>query len=284
MTDSAVEGRLQGPRDTGLHWKMWMASQPRASILLVHGLGEHSGRYDAFSRDMAGRGISVFAFDLRGHGRSEGRRGDVDAFPRFLEDLVVMEGEMLQRLPPGTPSFLMGHSLGGLIAIRRLQVSRGPYRGGILSAPWLQTALPSWIRGVGVFLGMAMPGLSIPNGLGPGRLTRDPERQTAWRKDPLIHTRITGRLFREAERVQKEVLRSVGGLRPPLLFLVPGEDAVTRSEVTVEFAQKIVGDGIALEILEGRRHEPLQDVGRGEVYEMIGSWVLDQVSVPPGGS
>ncbi len=168
------EGRGVGALGIELFWRLWEAPRPVGAVLLVHGMGEHSGRYDAFARVLAEAGITSFAFDLRGHGRSQGPRGDVDAFPRLLEDLLAMEEEMGRQLPPGLPPFLLGHSLGGLICIRRLQVFKGPWAGAVISAPWMATALPNWLRGVGRFLGMAVPGLSLPAGLKPDRLTRDP--------------------------------------------------------------------------------------------------------------
>ena len=161
------EGRGLGAQGVELRWRVWDAPNPKASLLLVHGLGEHSGRYEAFAKALSQAGTSVFAFDLRGHGLSPGPRGDVDAFPRFLEDLLGMEEEMGRQIPGGLPRFLMGHSLGGLICIRRLQVFRGPYAGAVISAPWLATAMPGWVRRLGRFLGLALPGVPLPAGLNP---------------------------------------------------------------------------------------------------------------------
>ena len=277
MRPTYREGTALGAQATELFWCAWDAPEPSASLLLVHGLGEHSGRYDAFARALAEEGTSVFAFDLRGHGRSTGPRGDVDAFPRLLEDLLGMEEEMARQLPGGIPRVLMGHSLGGLICIRKLQVFRGAYAGAVISAPWLATALPDWVRGLGSFLGLALPGLSLPAGLHPKRLTRDPDMIRAWREDPLIHTRITGRFFREIERVQAKALASRLPQDLPVLFLVPGGDRVVRSSVTEGFARGIVGKGIQVEILEGRQHEPLNDIGREEVYRMVLDWLATEL-------
>ena len=270
------EGTGLGAQEMELFWRIWEAPKPRATLLLVHGLGEHSGRYDLFARALAREGTSVFSFDLRGHGRSPGPRGDVEAFPRLLEDLLAMEDEMTRQIPAGVPRFLMGHSLGGLICIQRLQVFKGPYVGAVISAPWLATAVPDWVRGLGRLLGVVLPEVPLPAGLDPKRLTRDEDMIEAWRRDPLIHTRITGRFFREVERVQARTLASRLPPDLPVLFLVPGEDKVVRSSVTEAFARGIVGEGIRVEILEGRRHEPLNDVGREEVFGMVLDWLASQ--------
>jgi len=278
------EGTGLGAQGVELRWRVWDAPDPKASLLLVHGLGEHSGRYEPFAKALAQAGTSVFAFDLRGHGRSPGPRGDVDAFPRFLEDLLGMEEEMGRQIPGGLPRFLMGHSLGGLICIRRLQVFRGPYAGAVISAPWLATAMPGWVRRMGRFLGLALPGVPLPAGLNPERLTRDRDMIRAWRQDPLIHTRLTGRFFREVERVQEKALASSLPHGLPVLFLVPGGDRVVQSSVTEAFAQGIVGNGVRVEILEGRQHEPLNDVGREEVYRMVLDWLATQGVSGRGGT
>lgn len=267
------EGEGPGAQELQLFWRIWEAADPRRALLLVHGLGEHSGRYEAFARALAEAGTTVFTFDLRGHGRSPGQRGDVDAFPRLLEDLLGMEAEMTKQVAGNLPRFLMGHSLGGLICIRRLQVFRGIYAGSILSAPWLATALPGWLRKLGRFLGIALPNVPLPAGIDPGRLSRDPEMIRAWRQDPLVHTKITGRFFRASEREQTKALMTPFPPDLPTLFLVPEGDRVVRSPVTRVFAGGIVGKGVRVEILEGRQHEPLNDIGREEVFRIVIDWL-----------
>ena len=271
------EGTGVGAQGIELFWRVWDAPSPKASLLLVHGLGEHSGRYRPFAEALASGGTSVFAFDLRGHGKSPGPRGDVDAFPRLLEDLLGMEEEMGLVLPVPGPRFLMGHSLGGLISIRRLQVFKGPFAGAILSAPWLATAQPEWLRSVARFLGLALPTVPLPAGINPERLSRDPGVILAWKRDSLIHTRISGRFFREADREQSKALVSGWPRGMPALFLVPGSDRVVKSPVTLAFTQTIVGESLQVEILEGREHEPLNDLGRELVYRLVLDWLSNQV-------
>jgi acylglycerol lipase len=275
------DGVLTGARGAELFWRSWEGAHPRACLLLVHGLGEHSGRYDEFSRGLAEVGITVLAFDLRGHGRSQGPRGDVGAFPHFLQDLVAAEELMDRLVPSGLPRFLMGHSLGGLICLRRLQVFRGPYAGSILSAPWLATVLPGWLEKLGVFLGLALPGITLPSGITAKKLTRDPGRVLEWRGDPLNHTRISTRLFREVVRVQKEVLGFRGRMECPLLFLVPGADPVVRSSVTEAFARGLPGGDVRVEVLAGGLHEPLNDLGRDEVGHRVARWLEERMNAPP---
>jgi len=274
------EGRAPGAEGTTLTWRLWEAAEARAALLLVHGLGEHSGRYRHLAEFLAGEGISVFTFDLRGHGLSQGTRGDITAFPRFLEDLLAMEEIFVGEVPEYHPRFLLGHSMGGLIALERLRTLGEGYVAAAFSAPWLGVAFPSWLRAVGRAYGWLFPRLPLPSGIGPHRLTRDPEMAAAWKNDPLIHTRVTGGLFREAERVQEGLLKP--GFSPgiPLLFLVPDDDPVVNVRATLDFARGIVGGEVHVEILKGRRHEPFNDLGREEVFEMLALWLRQFLDGP----
>jgi lysophospholipase len=281
---SSREGMITGAQDTQLFWRWWDAPRARGFLLLVHGHGEHSGRFAELALRLTASGIAVCAFDLRGHGRSQGPRGDVGAFPHFLQDLLAVEELMDREIPAGLPRFLMGHSLGGLVCLKRLQAFHGPYAGAILSAPWLATALPPWAEKAGTLLGLFLPGVPFPSGIVPEKLTRDPEMIREWRRDPLIHSRITPRLFREVVRVQREVLGFQGAMDLPLLFLIPGADPVVRSAVTETFARRVVGRIVEVEILHGYLHEALNDVGREEVHALVVKWLEARMSVLPADS
>ena len=276
-----MEGEAPGFREAGLFWRFWGPEVCWAHLFLVHGLGEHSGRYEPLARWLGKRGIALFAFDLRGHGRSRGPRGDAAAFQDLLDDVSRMEtvcADVVEEAvsSPG-PRILFGHSLGGLIALRRLQSLRGPenpYAGAVLSAPWLATPVPEWLTALGRFLGWLAPWAPVPTDLAPEKLTRDPEKIQEWKDDALVHTRLTGRLFREVNRAQSLCLAGVEALKEtPLLFLVPERDPVVSSAKTLEFTKGIDDRDLRVEILRARRHEALNDLGADEVYELIHSWV-----------
>jgi len=267
------EGRTLGAEGSELAWRLWEAERPRATTVIVHGLGEHSGRYREIAEVLVARNISVFSFDLRGHGLSEGARGDVSAFPRFLEDLLVMEGVLSEEVPGSLPRFLIGHSMGGLIALNRVSTLGEGYDGAIFSAPWLRVPRPRWMRRLATSFGWLFPRAPLPNGLGSQRLTRDPVVAEAWKNDPLIHARVTGGLFREAERVQNELLQRSIHPGIPLLFLLAGADRVVDTRISQEFAMGIVQEDVRVEILEGREHEPFNDLGREEVFQIVVEWL-----------
>jgi lysophospholipase len=268
------EGSAQGARGTPLRWRFKGLEAAWGSVFLIHGLGEHSGRYEALASRLVSSGLSVFSFDLRGHGVSGGDRGHIDSFQDFLDDVAAMETVWEGVRATGGLSFLLGHSLGGLIALRYLQLGHRGFDGAVFSSPWIRAAQPAWLRAVGRGMGAFLPRLLLPNGLGAERLTRDPEMAAAWKTDPLVHTRLTGRLFREAEGVQDAVVGEwSGGISPPLLFLVPEHDPVVDSRATTEFAQGFAEGDVQVEILRERRHEAFNDLGREEVFDLVVSWM-----------
>lgn len=265
-------------------WRMWEAPDPWGALFLIHGLGEHSGRYTDVASYLANRGLSTFAFDLRGHGESPGKRGDVRSFSVFLDDVVTMEAEWERQTAGDAPRFLLGHSLGGLIALKRLRLVKGPYSAAVLSAPWLSALIPGWLRLTGTMLGAVAPRVSFRGTVEPERLTRDPEMKRRWLEDPLVHSRITAGLFRECAGAQRDLLGDLDSMGIPLLFLVPGADPVVDAWVTTEFAEGLPGYEVSVEHLQGFRHEPFNDLGRETVLKTVGDWLCgfrDSAGLPP---
>lgn len=281
MSPECHEGSILGLGNTPLHWRYWPAPDPSGSVFLIHGLGEHSGRYHHVAGRLAPAGLSVFSFDLRGHGLSGGSRGGARSVGELLDDVARAEKVWRARIPAEGGSFLFGHSLGGLLGLLHLGVRSGDFHGVALSAPWLRVFQPPWLRALGRLCGRIFPGLQLVSGLGPHRLTRDPAMAMVWEEDPLVHTRVTAGLFRAVERAQAALLRERGRWNgPPALFLLPGDDPVVSTPVAEEFARGFTGGEVQVEILEGRRHEPLNDLGREEVLDLLAGWITGHL--PPG--
>lgn len=247
-------------------------------IVVVHGLGEHAGRYGELAAHLSARGLDVLSWDQRGHGRSEGRRGTVRSFAHFLEDLDRVVA--LARQTPGGNGdpFLLGHSLGGLIVLRWLQTRKPAVRGAVISAPWLGTAIevPLWKRVASEVLRRIAPDLTLPNSVRPELLTRDEQKREEYLRDPLVHHRISPRLYHEVLRAQRRTLEARLPSDIPLLFLVPGADRVTDTALTERWARKLAGR-VRVDVLPDSRHEPLNEVDREVVYRKVGTW-LDEVA------
>jgi len=267
-------GELGAPDGALLRYRVWdAAGEPRAAVLLVHGLGDHSGRYAGLARALAGRRITVAAVDLRGHGRSAGRRGHVASFAEYLGDVEAFRREVVRSLPPGLPLFLLGHSMGGLVALRYLQTHPDvPFRGAILSAPALDLveAVPAWKRALAAVLSRAVPVVPFPNGIDANDLTRDPEAAAAYRADPLVHDRITPRLYREMRAAMQAARAHRDAVRTPLFFLLPGSDRIVHTPAALAYAE---GRAERVRTYPGFYHESFNEPERAAVFAEVAEWI-----------
>jgi alpha-beta hydrolase superfamily lysophospholipase len=244
-----------------------------ARVFLAHGLGEHAGRYEELARFLAVREISTVAWDHRGHGSSEGRRGVLRAFDHLLEDMERVVASV-DRDGPAPPTVLLGHSLGGLVTLRYLQTRAPRIAGAILSAPWLGTvaAVPAWKEWLSLALERLAPNLTLGTGLDPALLTRDPVKRREYEEDPRVHDRISAGFHHAVVEAQGSALAGTPGPGLPLLFLVPLQDRLVDSALTLRYAQGLRGQAEVHRIPEGF-HEPLNDEGRDGIFKRVGDWI-----------
>ena len=269
---------------TTLYLHRWPVETPRGLVLIAHGLGEHGGRYEEAARALNDRGYSVVAPDHRGHGRSQGPRVHARYFHDFLDDLARVETEAVR---PGVPLLLWGHSMGGLMVLRYLQSRETRALGAVVQAPWLghaEHATP-FKRFLGRVLGRIWPSARFPAGIRPEMLTHDPERQAAWKSDPLITNAISPRLFEEGTRAWHAVHAAPEALEAPLLFLVPERDPLVDPAATLELADRLGPERAVVLRSADWAHEVHQEVDRRQVFAAIGEWMdglLERGSRPQG--
>lgn len=270
------EGTFRVSDGTELYWRSWAPKRPAGRVLIVHGMGEHCARYDVLAGALAGRGFAVFSYDHRGHGRSEGQRGYVNRFSAFTNDLAVAYQHAQIALPGDLPNGWVAHSMGALITLKYLHERVGALPDCVvLSAPWLRTKAPisSALRRTAEVLDRVWPRAPLTNRqVDPYRLTRDPVMAKAWAADPLIHSKVTPRLYLEAERTQRAVLERTDALPVPAFFLIPTDDEVVDPLLSEQYARSLPGDTRILE-LPGFRHEPFNELGREDVYKHVGVWL-----------
>jgi alpha-beta hydrolase superfamily lysophospholipase len=252
----------------------------RGHVVLVHGLGEHSGRYDSVALRLAGAGFSLRAFDLRGHGRSSGRRGDTRLEPALADLERLRCGAAAES--PGLPIFLYGHSLGALIVLTALVRRRPGVSGAVVSAPPLRNALRRQTAKVLLAraLGALLPGITLPTGLDPEALSRDPAVTAAYRADPLVHDRGSLGLARDslAATVQVEAATTLGA---PVLVVHGSADRIAFVEGSRALAARLPGT-VTLREHAGLFHEPHNEPERELVLAEIAGW-LDARSAACGG-
>lgn len=203
-------------------------------IVLLHGIGEHSGRYLAAIRFFRELGYSVRCFDHRGHGKSGGQRGDTPSDIQMLEDAKGVISDFAQQLP--SPPVLFGHSMGGLLTCRLLTEPELPVSGAMLSAPALALYMPLWSRPVLALLMKLAPGLGLPNGLSLPHLCRDPEVIRAYQRDPLVHNKISARLLNSMLSAMDVCHRQAAKLQIPVLLMIAGADKLVDPRGSEAFA------------------------------------------------
>ncbi len=269
----------RGLRLSGREWEP--ATPPGAVIALVHGFGEHMGRWEYAARWFASRGIAVVAADLRGHGRSEGRRGHALNLGYLLDDVSLLVAEA-RRAHPDTPLFLYGHSLGALLAANYVLRSAPALTGVILSALPLETPLREQRIKVAAarWLGPLLPGLSIDSGLDHATLSRDPAVVDACISDPLAHTTATLGLARAALQAVEYALEHASEWRPPVLVMHGTGDRLALAAGSEEFAHRIHGD-CTLKLWDGLYHELHNEPEKQEVLEFVAEWIERRSELRP---
>jgi len=212
---------------------MLPAAQTRGSVVLMHGLGEHSGRYRHLAGFFNDCGLSVRAYDHRGHGRSQGKRGDVINGDPMLQDAEIIVDDFSSRY--AQPPFLFGHSMGGLFAAHFALARLAPLRGLILSSPALTLRLSAPQAHMLKLMHKLAPSIGVPNGLSPALLSHDTNIVAAYKSDPLVHRKISARLLRSMLSSIAHCQSHAGSLSIPALMLVAGDDRLVNAEGSRQF-------------------------------------------------
>jgi lysophospholipase len=185
-------------------------------------------------------GVAVYLLDVRGHGRSGGRRGHLSRFSQLLADLQAFR--RVVRLRTQAPQVLLGHSFGALVALRYLESQPSDsIAAAVLVSPWLGLAFPPprWKLVLGRLLPDVWPTLALSTGIEPDHLSRDPAVGAAYDADPLVHKVITTGAWREIQWAQRVVAADAGRIESPLLFLLAGEDRIVDAQLARAFADRL---------------------------------------------
>jgi len=278
---SATTRSLRVEPDLEMFWYTWRPEGvARAGILVLHGFGEHAGRYDELGNYFAGKGFLVVAPDQRGHGRSSGQRGHVLRFDQYVDDLDAFVSHVRGQEPEVKDWFVLGHSLGGLIALRYALRNQGQYRGLIVSNPLLGLSMkvPVLKALVGRVLSRVWPTLSMANEINPDHLARDPSVGKAYMADPLVHHRVTTRWFTEMNAALEDThARAVGQLRLPALFLLSTGDRLTDHTASERLFNRLTTPHKTLKVYDGWYHEIFNEADRQTVFADVVQWMEAQL-------
>jgi alpha-beta hydrolase superfamily lysophospholipase len=252
---------------------------PRAIVGLIHGYGDHAGRYVHVTDAWAKRGIASVALDMRGHGRAEGPRGYCDRFGDYIDDAAVL-ARLVGERARGVPTFLFGHSFGGLVATSFLMAQPGAWRGLVLSSPYFGTALkvPIAKRFAGKVAAQLAPGLSLPMGFHGRHLTHDPIRARESDEDPLSFKNATARWFSEAQAAQGRALARASSLAVPLYLVMGTADPIAELSAARAVFNAAGSKDKTFDLREGLLHETLSEPEWPQIADAIATWILAHTS------
>jgi len=244
----------------------------RAIIVMVHGIGEHIQRYSYMADLFRKEGIAFTGVDLPGHGRSDGRRGNIKSY-KLLDEMITIMIDSCRKTFPGIPVYLYGHSLGGGIVLYYILRVNPRIKGAIVTSPWLRLSFePSKVK---VLLASLMknlvPGLVQPTGLNVSHISHDEAVIANYKTDPLVHDMCSVSLYNEAMKAAKYSLEHASELKIPTLLIHGSDDLINSPEGSREFAGK--SDKVKLKIWEGGYHELHNETFKDDVFRYILDWI-----------
>jgi alpha-beta hydrolase superfamily lysophospholipase len=273
------EGEFTAEDGLALYWQAWLPQgTPRCTVVLSHGMGEHSGRYQHVAEAFCGAGLALYAYDHRGHGRSAGKRGHVPSYTVLLSGLDSMV-DMVKREHSTCKTIVYGHSFGGQVAINYALRNGQKFECLIATASWLTLPFtpPAWKTGLASFLNSIVPSLALSNELDVNALSRDAAVVKAYVDDPLVHDRISVRMYNEGVIAAKFALSHAEYLQMPVLLLHGRADRITNCEGTRTFYDHVGSVDRTLKIYDGLFHEIHNEPERAIVIEDMLHWIWKHV-------
>ncbi|MGI6704708.1 MAG: lysophospholipase [Clostridia bacterium] len=257
-----------------LHGREWRSEGPVKGLIgLIHGLGEHSGRYGHLAAYLTEKGYAILSFDLRGHGKSQGIRGYTPSYEALMQDIDVFM-DQASRLFPQVPLFFYGHSLGGNLVLNYILRRQPAIRGGVATGPALRLGFPppTWKIFLGRLMRHLWPTLKLHNGLPSDNLHHNTSAGEVLERDPLNHDFITPPLGIGMTEAGMWALDHAHDCSVPLLLMHGGADRITSPEATREFAEKVSCE-CTLKIWDHLYHEIHNEPQKEMVFDFLVNWL-----------
>jgi acylglycerol lipase len=282
QTVDLSETALDRAGEPTLFYRRHVVENEKARMVIIHGLGEHSGRYVALAGHLASLGFSLWIPDLRGHGKSGGDRGHVDAFDDYTRDVRAILDQARRGVPAGIPVFLLGHSMGGLVAFLVAVEHQDLLNGLVLSSPavGLAAPLPAVKKFAVTCLARIFPRLGISNELDPQNVSRDPAIVDRYVADPLVHARVSTNWFSEFLKAIEKAFDRAADLQLPILVQAAGDDRLVSTQAVQAFFEKLTAPDRKLEVFNGLYHEIYNEIepDRQHVLAALAAWLRVRIS------
>ena len=269
-------GSLKAQDQTSIFWKSWFPdTPPKAVVHIIHGYAEHIDRYTNVVNELLPAGYAVFGNDHRGHGRSGGKRGHVKSFQEFIDDEKQFRREVIHTRCPGIPYFVLGHSMGSLIALNYIEQNAEEIKGLILSGTGSQpgTDIPKILVTLTKILSKILPSVHVKSPLPPEFISRDMEVVKAYIDDPLVYNVITPRLAYEMNRFVVIGAQNSVKIKIPVLIQLGSKDTAFSGQK--ELFEMIGAKDKTFKRYEGLKHEVYNElpVDRVRVLADLKSWL-----------
>jgi alpha-beta hydrolase superfamily lysophospholipase len=256
-------------------WPLEPGVPLRGVVIVVHGLGEHAGRYELVARQLNEWGFAVRGYDQCGHGESGGPRGGIPTDTRLLDDLADIVDSTRLRMSKKTPLILLGHSMGGLVVGRFVSLAIRPVDALIMSSPALDPGLSSFQKLLVSVLPRIAPNLRVGNGVKPQFISHDPAVVAAYRADPLVHDRISARLARFIAQASVQTVEAAGKWTVPTLLMYAGADHLLNPQGSRTFAANAPKSVVTAVCFDDLYHEIFNEQDAAPVIATLKAW-LDQ--------
>lgn len=287
MSDAAsvfqTESQYRASDGANLHAYRWTSRETdagsKAIVVMMHGYGEHCGRYRELAEFLVRAGHIAVGFDARGHGQSPGQRGHISSFDRYVDDLHGFVQEQ-RRQHPSLPLMLLGHSNGGLVALRAVQTRRPLPDGLIVTSPLValqptHQPVPRWFA---LVLDSVAARLPLPSGLDRNELSHDPAKLEAHRNDKLCHGQCTPGWYVAATGAMRQVFAGLDSIRLPVLAIEADNDPIVVPQAITRLYEGIASTDKELVICRNAFHEVLNEVGREDTFRRIAAWLAKHLS------
>lgn len=261
-------------------WPLPDGLAPRGTVLLVHCLGEHAGRHDMLAKRLNNWGFAVRGYDQYGHGESGGVRGMIPTPDRLLDDLGDIVDSTRLRMAAGAPLILLGHSLGGLVAARFVSLQRRTVEGLVLSSPALDPGLNLMQKVLLAVMPRLAPDVTVANGLSADFLSHDSAVVEAYRNDPRVHARISGRLAKFIADAGPATVAAASRWTAPTLLLYAGADRLVNPAGSRAFAAAAPPGVVTTECFDAMYHELFRESDPEPVYAVLRRWLDARFDAP----